>query len=227
MNNIKAMSLVAMIFFLLGILLNQQSCKTKPGKVDINKPPKVIEVPYYIERKPDNHPHVNPTVIIKYKDLPPLPSLTPIIIHDTLYLEDTNGKRFRINKEYLLYKPGAPKLIAGVFTGNNLSLDLLDTSGKIQTKTYKLDYPSYDYIWDTALKQSSSHIKIPHVPRWKDNIATTSNLYLTRNPFNNNYQLAVDYSLMYKSLGLYSSGFINYQTQLDPGLQVGLRYKLK
>lgn len=214
------------------------------GKWVCNSPnpkPQYFEKPNF---KPDTfHKGVyRPDTLKRGDSMPPKKVLTydtPIKPKpDTVWI-DTSKITFiypegptTIDLEFLTLYPYASKLIAGKFTGQGFSLDLLDTSGKIRTLQYETLYDNFDYGFNGrhvtyAPKKRNT---IPKISKGKKRIYTESNIYLGYEAFNKLPIVAVDGSISYKKFGVYSRLGTDYSPILSAPTfraELGLKLKLK
>lgn len=150
------------------------------------------------------------------------------VYKDTVYLESRNSSAKYLNK-FLMRYPKNPKLIYGRFGNDTLQLDLLNPDGQLTKDLHtNLDFSKYTYHWlnGTLSKTPNSNYSPLNKTLGKLDrmIKSESNLYLTYNPLNKSPQIAIDYSIMYKRVGVYSKAEVspnNYH------IGAGIRIKLK
>lgn len=219
---------------LLGIFIGRSIFPKKSTEYfqDPGFRPDTIIKKVYVQDTGKNTSYIPPKEVIKYKYLPN-PQIQLITQRDTIYLEDTaNHTKWRLNPNYILLYPGSPKLLAGKFTGEGFSLDLLDTSGNITTTAYKTTYSSFDYFFNGsfitfAKKKASS---IPSISKGKNKIYSNANIYAHYEFLNKAPTLSGDYSINIGNIGLFSrgdAGYSNISQSMDFRVSVGLKIKVK
>lgn len=174
---------------------------------------------------------IPPKIVYRYTEVPvPVIKYVPTIIHDTIQLVDTaTGKKINIYPCWYNSYIGIPKLIAARFTKNGISLDLYDTGCKLYTKVYQTDYESYDYFWngnDIKIKKAQMNT-IPKVGAFWKQFSTSCNVYVTEELVNMRPYLSADYSLNFRSIGLYTMGSVGYKNDFDARVNVGIKIKLR
>lgn len=182
----------------------------KPQEPQIPVAPKTVTLPKYVE----------------------VPVYYPVVERDTIYLTDTLGNTFRVNPLYLSYSIGAPKLLYGEFTENQMTLHLLDTSGRISMIDYPWQLKFYDYYFnDNSLNfHAKDATRQPGMSRGSNKIYSSSNVYLTYGLLTETPNISMDYSLNYRSVGIYGLTGLGYNLNtlnIEPTLNLGLRLKIK
>lgn len=148
----------------------------------------------------------------------------------TFHLRKSDNSYVSYHSRFLRSYETKPKLLYGKFTNDSIRLDLLDPNGGIYRQVYEWDLGTYSYTFDgKALKKTPLNIAVDtYYPDHADKILyTESNLYLNYNPFNRNVSTRIDYSIMYRRLGLNAYGQLNGTAipRIDVG--IGLKIKLK
>lgn len=144
----------------------------------------------------------------------------------TLYLIDTLRSYVldSFNTNFLTRYPQSSKLILGKFDNTTTRLDLLNTNGEMESKIYQVDYSKHRYeFFNNQLRQIDTTFKGSF---WKQ-IYTESYIYTTYNPFTQGANIRVDYSLMYKGIGITAFGGLSTDQTPNFNGGIGLKAKIK
>lgn len=198
---------------------------TKPGfKTDT-----IYKTTYVPDTGGKNTKVIPPKIVYLHNQLlDPENDFTIEVKHDTLYLHDS----IRTTKILPCYYNSFitdPRIIAGRFTKNGISIDIWDTTCHVITKVYPTNWEKFDYFWNGSDIKAGSE-KLTTIPKigsfWKQ-FTTSSNLYVTQEVLTMQTCVAADYSFNYKRVGIYSMGTIGYNKTIEPRVNVGIRIKLK
>lgn len=187
-----------------------------------------IKVPYK---------EVKPQIII-YKERLKADTLWGIELKDTTIWIFTDTGHHSIDTigfdtRFLTFKPKNPKIIKGRYLENTMSMELLDTTGNVQTYTYPWNLVKYNYTWEDGVLKAVP-IKRGFLSKFK--FRTNFSMGLGYNPFRNSSKLDLNGTIWYGKIGLsaYSSATIDMIPKkqskktrpiIDGG--IGIRFDLK
>lgn len=228
--------LIPLFLMLIGFSIGKWVCNSPPPKPQyFEKPgfkPDTIRKPTY---KPDTLKKgvpIPPKEVVEYEDPPKYTKPDTVWIDTSRIVLVYKDKELGINMGYITYQPGAPKLLAGKFTGQGFSLDLLDTSGTIRTLKYQTDYSLYDYGYNgqSVTYAKSKRNTIKGVGSKPSNFSFNSNVYLGYEIFSKVPIIAIDASGNFKKIGIYTRASTNYSPvlqQMGISTELGLKLRIK
>lgn len=179
--------------------------------------------------------YVHDTVNVPYETILPEkvtiydPPDTPLIaeVADSGDLAHALG----YNPNFLWQFRDRPKFIKGSFIQDSITLQLLDTSGRIIVSRYPVEYPYYNYLFTgSTLVRVNKPIPKPvdaiAIPDITKQFKTTGNIYgyysLTRGGFT----MAADYWVLKGKWGIGAIGELNsYPTYGN--IKIGAKYQFK
>lgn len=115
---------------------------------------------------------------------------------DTIYLKDRDSTTYTINAQFLVNYPKNPKLIRQALTQDSTTYDFYHPDGRVWTNTYPLYLDRYNYVWE------NDSMKVQK-KKFLHQIQGESWAYGSYNILQNAPRLAVDYTLNYRSVGLF------------------------
>lgn len=181
----------------------------------------IIDSKGTIEKKPE--------IVIKYIEKPILvPDLRYEVINDTIKFKSKDSFFLRIPIKPLSLFPKSPQLVYGKFTHDSIRMDIMKLSGDLLTYTYTPDFINnrYEFIEGEMRISKNLNPQIITIPKARK-FYTESNLWVSTNPLNKNWRFSLDYSAMFKRVGLF--GLIEFNTVSTPQHQLhgGIRIKIK
>lgn len=105
-----------------------------------------VDVDYTKLPRPEYKNYVPPAVVVEYK-APAINNQISVNLDDSLIqvIDSLQNTITNIHQAYLQLYPQASKLIYGNFSQDTLKLDVLLTSGRIQSQVYPVDYARFRY----------------------------------------------------------------------------------
>lgn len=181
----------------------------------------------YVE--PDPLPIISkPSEVITYPKDTVKPYKELVVLKDTIRLYNNELDKFDISSDFLLQYPEAPKLLSLELSLNSLKLHLLDKSGSIIGRGYKLDLANREYLFSnntlssTVLQSGNkvTNIKVPTVS------LSFSADYQYR-PLPNFHDLNINFNVETKKIN-YTIGVNAYNYKTEKGITptLGIKYKL-
>lgn len=152
-----------------------------------------------------------------------------VIIKDTIRLYNNELDKFDISSDFLLQYPEAPKLLSLELSLNSLELNLLDKSGSITGRGYKLDLANREYLFSNNTLSSNviqtcnpgtTNSKVPSYS------FSFSAAYQYR-PLPNFHDLNINFNVETKKIN-YTIGVNAYNYKTEKGITpiLGISYKL-
>lgn len=181
----------------------------------------------YVE--PDPLPIISkPNEVITYPKDTVKPYKELVVLKDTIRLYNNELDKFDISSDFLLQYPEAPKLLSLELSLNSLKLHLLDKSGSITGRGYKLDLANREYLFSnntlssTVLQSGNqgTNTKVPTVS------FSFSADYQYR-PLPNFHDLNINFNVETKKIN-YTIGVNAYNYKTEKGITptLGIKYKL-
>lgn len=179
-------------------------------------------------KEPDPLPIISkPNKVISYpKDtLKPYKELK--IVKDTIRLYNNELDKFDISSDFLLQYPEAPKLLSLELSINSLKLNLLDKSGSIIGRGYKLDLENREYLFSNNTLSSSVTSKSNSTYSYKKSIGYFISASYQYRPLPNFHDLNLNFNIETKNI-IYTLGLNAYHYKSDKGITpiFGIGYKL-
>lgn len=149
-------------------------------------------------------------------------------IDTTKYLkviDSLNNVISSISYQFLLLAPNSSKLISGEFSRDKIILNLLRVQGNLEGQSWPIDYNRYKYTYDSnGLKRIDDPIALI---KPKPKIIRDSWVNAGYDLLHKQTRLSLDYSIMYRNLGIYSNVGVELGSSVQLQTQLGIRYRIQ
>jgi hypothetical protein len=139
-------------------------------------------------------------------------------------IDSLNRLIAQISLDYLLLAPNSPKILSGEFSRNKLRLNLLKVQGNIEGHSWPTDYNNYRYVFDSlGLRAIPDPLAVKKTPK----LAQDSYMTIGYDFFHRDTRVRMNYSLMYRNWGAYSSMGVNLGQRVQVQTELGLKLSIK
>lgn len=140
-------------------------------------------------------------------------------------IDSLNNVIAAISYKFLLLAPNSSKLLSAEFSRDKILLNLLKTQGDIEGQSWPIDYNRYRYTYDsTGLRRFDDPINLI---KPKPKIVMGSYFNAGYDLIHKQTRLSLDYSIMYRNLGIYSNLGVELGTSVQLQTQLGIRYRIR